>query len=85
MRDGAYRIVTTAITGAFLLGMDEEDIHDCVLSLTANDFHKTMPSSQKPGLFQDVYKPVYENVGIYLKLQGSPDGKTVVISFKRES
>ncbi len=37
-----------------------------------------------PGLMQDVYKPTYEGLRLYVKLQLGKFGKAVVISFKGE-
>jgi motility quorum-sensing regulator/GCU-specific mRNA interferase toxin len=55
---------------------------DCVLALTPADFYKTMESEAAPGLWQDVYRPVFSGLAMYLKLQISFDGFVVVISFK---
>jgi hypothetical protein len=77
--------MTTATMHALLLGIDEQDIVDCVLALTPDDFYKTMPSEKRQDLFQDVYKPKYGGERLYVKLQGSTDGNTVIISFKRDN
>ena len=79
-----YRIERLAAHGAMALGFDEDDIRDCVLSLTPDDFHKSMESRSRPGSWQDVYKPVYEEVGVYLKLQMGAPSDTIVIQFKRD-
>jgi len=41
-----------------------------------------MESETVPGLWQDVYRPVFEGLAMYLKLQIAFDGLVVVISFK---
>jgi len=41
------------------LKFDSTDIEACVLALDGTDFSKTMESQTKPGLMQDVYRPVY--------------------------
>jgi motility quorum-sensing regulator / GCU-specific mRNA interferase toxin len=55
---------------------------DCLLALTAADFYKSMESEAVPGLWQDVYRPVFEGLALYVKLQIWADGLVVVISFK---
>jgi len=56
---GTFVITHAAEEGAALLGFDESDVVACVLALTRDDFYKTMPSERKPGLWQDIYNPVY--------------------------
>lgn len=81
------RVITgAAVNGAGALGLDEEAIVDCVLSLDAACFFKTMSSEKRPGLWQDVYRPTFEGFALYVKVQlvGEHPGETVVvISFKR--
>lgn len=86
---GQYLLTGAAHSGLGELGFDPTDASDCVLALVASDFHKTMPSDQMPGLFQDVYKPSYCGHPVYLKLQiasGKPPAEqyVVIISFKRK-
>jgi hypothetical protein len=66
------------------LGWDDEDVKECVLALTGADFHKTMESTDLPGLWQDVYKPLFRRVRLYVKIQVGRRGKAVVISFKEK-
>ena len=82
VRAGLYWTTSSARQGAAAAGLAETDIVVCVLSLTAADFYKTMESDAAPGLWQDVYRPLYGGVALYLKLQIAQDGDTVVISFK---
>jgi motility quorum-sensing regulator/GCU-specific mRNA interferase toxin len=80
VRAGHYRVTLSAKQGAVALGFDTSDIEACVLSLTMKDFYKTMAAEKIPGLFQDVYRPVYAGWEIYVKLQVTSEA--VVISFK---
>jgi motility quorum-sensing regulator/GCU-specific mRNA interferase toxin len=84
VREGAYVITRTGLAGAAALGFDSEDICACVLALTAGDLHKTMESTDRPGAWQDVYKPVYCGVRIYVKLQIAITNRAVVIQFKQQ-
>ncbi len=89
VRAGKCRVTGTAMDAAAALNIDEEDVQDCILRLTSHDFFKTMPSHQIAGLHQDVYRPVYAGVRLYVKLQIMLLGPTrnemaVVISFKRK-
>ena len=79
------RVITgTAADGARALGLAEEQIIECVLSLDSSMFFKTMPAEQCPGLWQDVYRAPYQGQLIYVKLQVSTQGKAVIVSFKRK-
>lgn len=72
--------------GAGQLGLHEQDIFDCVLSLDGSCFHKSMPAERCPGLWQDVYRPEFAGFALYVKVQIvglHPRDATVVISFKR--
>jgi hypothetical protein len=84
LRDGRYRITRSALEGASGLCLGEADVRECVLGLHQTDFYKSMPSVQRPGLFQDVYRCRYAGFSIYTKLQLSAVGHAVVISFKRD-
>jgi hypothetical protein len=82
---GHYAITLKAAGDAGSMGMDEEDITDCIRALTKADFYKTMPSDKVPGRFQDVYKTHWCGKPIYAKLTlGFPGNKAVVVSFKRD-
>jgi len=81
------RLITgAAVKGAGELGLDEQAIIDCILSLDADCFYKTMPAEKRPGCWQDVYRPTFEGFALYVKVQiigEEPDETVVVISFKR--
>lgn len=81
-----YHITGTAQCDIGVLGFEEDDVCDCIASLSATDFHKTMPSDQAAGLFQDAYKPKFLGKWLYVKLQiaevDAPDEYAVVISFR---
>jgi len=77
-------VTTTAENSALNLGLDDEDIFDCVVNhLNETQFYRTMPAEKKKGLMQDVYRIMYKSQRIYLKLQVANDW-AVVISFKEE-
>jgi hypothetical protein len=79
---GLYRITESAFQGAAALELDESDILECVGMLSIGDFYKTMPSLKINGVMQDVYRPTYMKLALYVKLQELPTGVAVVISFK---
>lgn len=66
---GKYRITMSSLAGAAAQGFDEEDVVACVLGLEPTDFHKTMPAQKVPELMQDVYRPRYLGVRMYVKVQ----------------
>lgn len=84
VREGAYVVTMAALHGAAALSFDSDDVRSCVLGLTRRDLYKTMPAADVPGLWQDVYRPMYLGVPLYVKLQLSRRGTTVVIQFKRK-
>jgi motility quorum-sensing regulator/GCU-specific mRNA interferase toxin len=82
VRAGLYWITVSARRGAAALGLTEADIVSCVLSLSAAEFYKTMEAEAVPGLWQDVYRPLYHQTALYVKLQIERGGDAIVISFK---
>jgi hypothetical protein len=84
VRDKGRRAFTgSSMAGMANLGMTVADAIDCIDCLSFDDFHKTMPSQQDPGHFQDVYRGKYWNEEVYIKFTGYSDGP-VVISFKEK-
>ncbi|MGB0033531.1 MAG: type II toxin-antitoxin system MqsR family toxin [Candidatus Sulfotelmatobacter sp.] len=80
-----FRITETALQGAAMMNLLDEDIIDCVTTcLGDSHFYKTMAAERVPGLMQDVYKIRYEGERVYLKLQISKSGHAVVIAFKAD-
>lgn len=74
----------SSLAGAVALGFDEGDILACVLGLKPTDFYKTMPAQKGVALMQDVYRPRYLGVRMYVKVQVTGDNVAVVISFKQK-
>lgn len=84
--EGQYRITSSALQGALLLGHDSQDICECLLEyLNQTHFYKSMPAERVPGLWQDVYKINYQGFPLYLKLQIGATGLAVIISFKEDT
>ncbi len=79
---GRYVVTRSSRDGAELLGLDESDVVACVGALTRTDFYKSMPAANVPGMWQDVYRPIYQGQALYVKLQQRVDSVVVVISFK---
>jgi hypothetical protein len=76
-----------ALDGAVELELDRQDIADCLCALTPDDFYKTMPADNWPGCMQDVYRPTYKGIPIYLKFQLFPleTKRFHLVSFKRDT
>lgn len=86
VRAEAYHITESAFAGAEDIYWDEDDILDCVLSLSADeDFEQSYESRERPGTFQDVYKPRRHGYELLIKLALVGDRQAVVISFKRNT
>lgn len=76
------KITTAAASGARELGLVPADIITAVLALSPADFHKSMPATTQPGLWQDVYRHRYGATTLYIKVQVSFDGFAIVIQCK---
>lgn len=72
-----------SLAGIAELSMSIQDAIDCIDCLCYDDFYKTMPSTNDPGHFQDVYHGKYWSEEIYIKFTGYKSGP-VVISFKEK-
>lgn len=84
VRAGSYYVRESAFYDAMALRFDRTDIEDCILAITLADFYKTMTSEKKAGLMQDVYRPTYAGLALYVKVQLDPPTRAVVVSFKKE-
>ena len=86
VRAEAYHITDAAFAGAEDIYWDEDDIVECVLSLSVeNDFEQSYESRDRPGTFQDVYKPRHHGYELFVRLKLVQDRQAVVISFKRNT
>jgi motility quorum-sensing regulator/GCU-specific mRNA interferase toxin len=88
VRARSCTVTSNALSDAYALGLDEDDVTAAVLAITPADFYKTMPSVQHQNLFQDVYRPWHTGHQLYVTLQvvelGEPAARrVVVISFKK--
>ncbi len=90
IRQRRYLLAYRAVQDARRLGF-RDAIADCVCGLNdipvrdGGNFHKSSIARRPPvgseGLWHDVYFVVYEGVQLYIKLQLSPIGQAVIISF----
>ena len=64
---------------------DDEAMVERVQELRRNEFDKSMTSHHNVKLWQDVYKTSDGDIGLYIKLQKSPNGEGVIVSFKRNT
>lgn len=54
---GKVRSTMSALSGGAALGFDFDGIVEVVMSLTANDFYKSMTTHADHTVWQDVYRP----------------------------
>lgn len=75
-------MTASAMQGQYELGFSDQDVVDIIQTLTSADFHKSMPPVH-PGFsaWQDVYKPMFKEIELYVKFQIDKRGE-VIISFK---
>lgn len=72
----------SAMQGQYELGLSDQDVVDVIQSLSDADFYKSMPPVHTGfSAWQDVYKPVFKKVALYVKFQVDKRGE-VIISFK---
>ena len=62
----AERITNTALNGAHLLGLETGDVLNVLLSLSHNDFYKSMTTYADHREWQDVYRPDTSAGRVYL-------------------
>lgn len=76
-------ITRQAFKDAASLGLEENDIVNCVTRLTRQDFYKSMTTYTNTQVWQDVYHPTHQEEPLYVKVQIDATEETVVIvSFK---
>ncbi|MCA8273843.1 type II toxin-antitoxin system MqsR family toxin [Burkholderia sp. AU30280] len=80
MENGNVRLTASAVSGARQLGFTEREAVGIVMSLTADDFYKSMTTYADHTIWQDVYKPRTVRGDVYLKLTVVDD--VLVVSFK---
>ena len=86
LRDGRFTITVSGMQGALQMGLDDEDIVECICEeLRDSHFYKTMPAEKLPGMWQDVYRIRFRGQRVYLKVQINARGKAVIISFKEDT
>src|SRR4051794_38064199 len=86
VRVGFIHYWPSSLDGLGELEWDRTDMHECVLALEPSDFYKTMPAKRRPwlGCMQDVYRPTYLGIWLYLKFQLFPGKRLHILSFKRK-
>jgi len=80
VKAGKVRATWSARTGAAAMGMGVEDIVEVILSLSAQDFYKSMTTHADHTIWQDVYRPATKAGGAYLKL--TVIDEVLIVSFK---
>lgn len=77
-------MTATARRTAFNIGFSDKDIVDVIQCLDAKDFYKSMePVAEGFTAWQDVYKPKFNGVELYIKFQIN-NKKELILSFKEK-
>ena len=79
-----YSITKTALQGAMMLGMDDEDIDATVASMKPEHFYKSMTAYKDSKIWQDVYHVPYENKMLYIKFTKEAISEFTLLSFKEK-
>ena len=83
-REDSRFMTGSAKRGSWDVGHCSTDVEECVCDvLREQHFYKTMPSQKMPGLWQDVYKVVFKDTALYVKIQISR-GRAVLVSYKMD-
>jgi len=77
---GKVHATRSALAGGAALGFNFHEIVDVVMSLTLNDFYKSMTTYVDHKVWQDVYRPTTRAGEVYLKLTVVDD--VLIVSFK---
>lgn len=79
-----YSITKTALHGAMLLGMDDEDIDATIASMKREHFYKSMTAYKDSKIWQDVYHVPYEDKILYIKFTKEAISEFTLLSFKEK-
>ncbi|MFM8453723.1 MAG: type II toxin-antitoxin system MqsR family toxin [Gammaproteobacteria bacterium] len=78
------RMTTSAKQTQYALGFSDQTVVDVIQKLTSEHFYKSMPPvSPKFTAWQDVYRPTYFGVALYIKFQINKN-KELIVSFKEK-
>lgn len=77
------RFTRVALDGATELGFDTEGMQGVILSLSREEFYKSMTTYADSGVWQDVYRPTRRGIPLYVKVTVYEAENLVVVSFKR--
>ncbi len=78
------RMTFSAMQTQLELGFSKQNVVDAIQALTEKDFYKSMPPVNENFVsWQDVYKPQFKGVDLYIKFQVDHRGETI-ISFKEK-
>ena len=75
------RLTASSRTGLAALGWRFHDALEVVKNLTKKDFFKSMTTYKDAKVWQDVYRPTYKGIELYVKFQMDEQGY-FTISFK---
>lgn len=81
--DANVRITRSAYDGAAELGLTRADILTVVRNLTQSVFYKSMTAYDDHTTWQDVYRPCYHGIPLYVKLTLIETENLLIVSFKR--
>jgi motility quorum-sensing regulator/GCU-specific mRNA interferase toxin len=70
---------TVARRGAADIGMSVADMFSVLITLTMRDFYKSMTSYTDHTSWQDVYRPVFQGIPLYLKITIIPEHNLLVV------
>jgi len=79
---GKVSATHSARLGATALGLEFMDMLAVVMALTNTDFYKSMTTYGDHTVWQDVYRPITQAGGVYLKLTVIDD--VLIVSFKEQ-
>ena len=79
---GKVRATRSALDSAIELDIDFDGMCAIIMALTSKDFFKSMTSYESHKVWQDVYRPVINEVMLYVKVTVIDD--VLIVSFKEK-
>jgi motility quorum-sensing regulator/GCU-specific mRNA interferase toxin len=77
----SLQMTATALQCALTLNLTLEDVIECIQTTTRGHFFKSMTARANSSIWQDVYRPCFRGLLLYVKFTSGPQG-LFVVSFK---
>lgn len=84
-RAGRFRTTTRVQRYLSMTGWNRAAVCECVRSLQSDDFYKSQAHRDRPGVWLDIYRPVWDSERVYVKFtEWEQPGTFLVLTFCRD-